>query len=214
MSFAIYIFSTFSAMIPLAIVLLKGGRPSKDIKLLIGFELFALACDGVGYLLAMRSINNHAVGNVYLIVQFVVMYHLISTEVKDKPFVKQSFVFLILVYLINFSFIQGPSMLNFYSNALGSLALIGLALYYLYSLLMELPTLHIYKLPKLWIAFAVIVYYSCTFFVFLFYNFFSKEHIELTIAIWAFHNFINFSKNILLGIAVWQSLRKTTLSSL
>ncbi|MEK6783397.1 MAG: hypothetical protein AABY93_16970 [Bacteroidota bacterium] len=81
----------------------------------------------------------------------------------------------------------------------------ALSLYYLFTLLKELPTATIHRLPILWISFAALGYYGGNFFLFLFSNYLTKS-IDGSLAIlWVLHNILNVIKNILFAIGLWQA---------
>jgi hypothetical protein len=85
-----------------------------------------------------------------------------------------------------------------------------LALTYLYRLFRELPVERVQDMPMLWIAFAVLIYFGGTLFLFLFNNYLIDNEPGTHRAIWVLHNMLNVSKNVFLSIALWKHYKQST----
>ncbi len=118
----------------------------------------------------------------------------------------------VLFFIVNIFFIQGPGVYNSFSNTLESFILIYLCLRYYHKLIDELPTQSIYKNPLFWIATAILIYYSSNFFLFVVNNYLTVGIDGAHQVIWVFHNIINITKNFLFAVALWHNYHNRKLS--
>jgi hypothetical protein len=174
----------------------------------------SLLIDCASLILFKYSVNTHPLGNTYLLIQFTLLFWIYAIQFKNRPPLKLAYIAFIIFYIINLFFFQGFVFFNTNSNALASLILIFLALQYFYRLMYELPSVHIHRLPMLWISFAVLTYYSGTLFIFLASNYFFQSTEESAVMMWILHNLLNITKNILFAIGLWHSYHKVKSSTL
>ena len=201
-----------SVLIPLGIFIFKRCRIVKGLAPLIVLLIVSLVCDLSSWILDRYSVNNYLLVNFYLFAQFSILYYLFFKHLKRPSILKWIFIFFCCFYITNISFFQGPFQFNSVSNAFASIILMGLSLYYLFTLLKELPTVTIHLLPILWISFAALAYYGGNFFLFLFSNYLTSGIGESLMILWVLHNILNIIKNILFAIALWQAYLNTKLS--
>ena len=201
-----------SVLVPLCIFIFKRCRIVKGLEWLIVLLIVSLLCDLSSWILLRYSVNTYPLVNFYLLAQFSVLYYLFFRHLKQLPILKWIFIFFCCFYITNISFFQGPFQFNSVSNAFASIILMGLSLYYLFTLLKELPTVTIHLLPILWISFAALAYYGGNFFLFLFSNYLTSGIGESLMILWVLHNILNIIKNILFAIALWQAYLNTKLS--
>jgi hypothetical protein len=168
----------------------------------------SLVCDLISLVLASNRVNSLLLVNGFLLLQFSLLVRIFSYQYSDKRPVLVMYVCILAVYLGNTAFFQGPWKLNSAFLAASSLVMIVLSLHYLYLLLSKLPTLHIHRLPMLWISFAVLVYYAGNFFQFLMSNYILAGDVDAARMLWILHNLLNILKNVLFMIAIWQSYRR------
>lgn len=207
-----------SVIIPLSIALLHLKRMSIELKSLFLILMFSLISDLISILLAKYSpiVNTYIIINIYLVVQFSLLAYIFRSQFDRKKVVDVLVVILLLFFLLNMSFFQGPLTFNSVSNVVASLVIIGFCLIYLYQLLNDLPIIYIHQLPMLWISFAVLTYYGGNFFLFLIKNYLTYGDTGSHKLMWILHNLLNIIKNILFAVALWQSYRQArqfTLSS-
>ena len=201
--------SVGSILIPLGIFIFKRFRIVMDLAPLIVLLIVSLICDLSSWIFFEFS---YPLVNFYLLAQFSVLYYLFFRHLKRPSILKWIFIFFCCFYIVNISFFQGPFQFNSVSNAFASIILMGLSLYYLFTLLKELPTVTIHLLPILWISFAALAYYGGNFFLFLFSNYLTSGIGESLMILWVLHNILNIIKNILFAIALWQAYLNTKLS--
>ena len=180
-----------------------------DLAPLIVLLIVSLLCDLSSWIFFEFS---YPLVNFYLLAQFSVLYYLFFEHLKRLLILKWIFIIFCCFYIVNISFFQGLFQFNSVSNAFASIILMGLSLYYLFTLLKELPTVTIHLLPILWISFAALAYYGGNFFLFLFSNYLTSGIGESLMILWVLHNILNIIKNILFAIALWQAYLNTKLS--
>lgn len=205
-----------SVLIPLAIASGQIKKLALELKPLFWILLVSLACDLLSFLLIKLKVSTLLVVNLYLFGQFSFLMWIFRIQLKEKLILSYIYLLFSLFFAVNFIFFQGPWVFNSVSNVVACLIFMCITLNYFYRLLNDLPTLHIHRLPMLWISFAVLVYYGGNFFLFLVSNYLFPLAEESHRMLWILHNLLNIIKNFLFAIALWQSyrnMRSSTLSS-
>lgn len=174
--------------------------------------LASLLCDLTSLILGANGINSLVLANGFLLLQFSLLVRIFSYQYRNTRPLLVVYVCIVVVYVVNTAFFQGPWKLNSSFLAASSLVMIVLSLQYFYLLLSKLPTLHIHRLPMLWISFAVLFYYAGNFFQFLMSNYILAGDVSAARMLWILHNLLNILKNVLFMIAIWQSYRRMSSS--
>lgn len=195
--------SAFSVLPPLLIGLSQGKRLNTELRLVTLMLVCSALADGLSYIFVSRNINSWPIVNAYFIVQFTLLYLVFSHNYSNNYFKLLFFAFT-MFSLVNYLVIQSPFEFNSTSSYLGALFMLLLALFYLYRLFKDLPVERVQDLPMLWIAFAVLIYFGGTLFVFLFNNYLIVNEPGTHSAIWILHNMLNVAKNVFLSIALWK----------
>lgn len=199
--------SSFSVIIPLVLAIIQWKKLPADISILRWLLVTSLITDIVSFILSqVLSIRNHVVGDIYMFIQFSLLLYIFSLQFDRKAILKIAYIALIGFYLIGLFFLENYTASTVNSNAAASLIIIVVSILFFYKLLNELKIVNIHRLPILWISFATLFYYSGNLFLFLAGNYLQQvpESYKL---MWILHNILNFAKNILLAVALWQSYR-------
>lgn len=197
-------FSSASVLIPLSLVIIQWRRLPDNIALLRWLLIFNAIADTVSYVLAIHlSINNQLVGEVYMFIQFTLLLYILGNQLELKKILK---VALVVFYGISLIILKSYAMSTSALNAVASLVLIIVSIVFFYKLLHELKVDAIHRQPILWIAFATLFYYSGNLFLFLTSNYLINQT-DHFMAMWTLHNILNFTKNILFAVALWQNYR-------
>jgi hypothetical protein len=211
--FVIAYISTFVPLIPLTVAVVHRKNIQKNILPVIILIGLAFLMDVGALLLARQSVNTYPIGNIYLLVSFLLL-SLSYYQVLNKPkWIAGAMIFFTLFFVVNFTFFEKPLKFNTYSNVMSSLILVAVAMRYLAKLLDDLPIIHVHLDPMLWVTFAILVYFGGTFFLFLVKNYLTYGDSGSHRNLWILHNTLNIIKNILFTVALWQSSRKENLSS-
>jgi hypothetical protein len=197
-----------SVVLPLSLaaLLLKYSKEMVPIMLLV---LFSFLADFLSLVLIRQAWVNttYVIGNLYLISQFALLIWFYSDHL-NKPWLRYyALPFYVILYLYDVFLHRGAFMFNSQFHALICLILILLSLASFYKIMNELPVRFIYRLPLLWVSFAVLIYYAGNFFLFLVNNYLSHGDSGTHSFLWILHNLLNITKNVLFAIALWQSYR-------
>lgn len=163
--------------------------------------------------LGIKGYNTYPIGNVFFFFQSIIFLLIFKRLLNLSNIVWYLVAGYSLFFLINYLYIQGPSILNSNSHTVSAVIMIFLSLMYFRHLLIELPEEYIHKLPMIWVNLSVLVYYSGNIFLFIVNNYLTDGIEGNQRLMWVIHNSLNSMKNFLFTIAIWQSLRKTSSSS-
>jgi|JI10StandDraft_1071094.scaffolds.fasta_scaffold656717_2 hypothetical protein len=206
--------SATSVLVPIILAGIQWKRLSGELSLLRWILIASFLADVLSLILIKNSISPTPLGNAYLLIQFSLLIYMFSHSKKKKFILATIYSIYLIFYIINLVFFQSFFEFNTHSIVVSSLILMFISTHYLYKLLNELPIVYIDKLPMLWVAFAVLFYYSGTFFLFLANNYLLKVFEDDYALLWTLHNLLNVTKNLLFAVALWQSYRAMKSSTL
>lgn len=196
--------SAGSVIIPIVAVLATRKSRSKEITLLLYLLIASLASDLIGLILFQFSRNSYFLVNFFLLIQFLICYQLL-VNTKSAIFLRIIPWAFVIIFSSNYFFIQGPWVFNSYSNSIACLILMFFSLRFFYFLLRDLPEENVLRIPLFWIAIAVLTYYSGNLLLFIVNNYLTLGSEGSHSAMWILHNFLNFFKNLIFTIAIWQN---------
>ena len=208
-AFLVAYISIGSACLPIIAFASRWRSSNREARHIAIIAIASLGCDLISLVLGANKINTLLLVNGFQLVQISLLVRIFSFQYRNTKPLLAVYVCLLVVYFVNTAFFQGPWELNTAFLAASSLVMIGLSLQYFYLLLSQLPTLHIHRLPMLWISFAVLFYYAGNFFQFLMSNYILAGDADSARMLWILHNLLNILKNTLFTIAIWQSYRRT-----
>lgn len=205
--FVIAYSSALSSLLPLiwSIRTWNSGATVKLVGVLTGLSFFS---DLLGFYLARQGANTYPIANLFFLAQSILIV-LMYAEVFKWPRRVVNLILLIysILYLINYTIIQKPTVLNSYSFAGSSIGIMVITLLYFRFLLNHLPETFIHRIPMVWVSISFLVYFSGNLFLFILFT-------SSTPGSWILHNMLNITKNILLFVALWHSRRKISSTSL
>lgn len=151
-------------------------------------------------------------GSIYDI-GFVIICIIIFNHVFERKY-QNFFTVLIIVYLvgaiINLLFFQKLTI-NSYSKFPGSVIIIVLAITFFYRLMVEMPTMHLHRLPMFWFNSAFLLFCSGAMFLYAFTDYLVNVLDDDLRMYWSFHNllYIVMASLLLAGIRYdWLQQRK------
>jgi hypothetical protein len=198
--------STASALIPLFIgsIGLRKRNP-----LLRGLWLFCLVSFALDFSSIFSPRFANVFGNIFGLAQFPLLLQIYYQAFRPRSN-RTFFFFMGLLYTVVFfaELVAFPKGLNSYSTSITSLVFIILSVAYFYFLMVDLPTVHIQRLPMFWVNIAVLIYFAGNLFLFSLRHYLITELKDDQTIYWSFHNFLNIGKNLLFAVALWQDLRK------
>lgn len=199
-------FSSVSILIPLVFAIIQWRRLPADIQALRWLLIICTITEFFSFFSASLAIPNQVVGDVYMFLQFALLLYIFSLQFDRKPVLKIAYVSIVVFYLIGLILAHSYEVSASNLNAITSLIIIVVSIIFFYKLLNELKVVYIHRLPILWIAFAVLLYYSGNLFIFLATPYLEKVPESYKI-FWTAHNTLNVIKNTLFSIALWQSYK-------
>lgn len=199
-------FSAGSVMVPLSIAFFSWRQSVRRVAPLVVLLVASMMSDGISVVLFNRSLNSYFFVNVFLLVQFLCCYVMLTRWDSPRGVVNQ--VFLIVcsfLFFANLFLGQGIGVFNSYSNSTFGLILIFASLRYFYRLLRDLPEADVYRIPEFWIAAAILSYYAGTLLLFVVNNYLTMGVGGSHQAVWILHNLVNVLKNLFFAIALWHN---------
>jgi hypothetical protein len=198
--------SSGSVLIPLFWIVFTLQYRDSKMKLLFYLLIASFGSDLIGYILFNLSLNSYPIINFFLLIQFLICFKLLT---EDWPSILKRSVWIgfPIIFFVNYFLIQKPTVFNSYSNSVACLILMVGSLYYFYTLLRDLPSENVMRIPLFWIAIGVLTYYAGNLLLFIINNYLTLGAQGSHATMWIMHNLLNVSKNIIFTIAIWQSYR-------
>jgi hypothetical protein len=138
----------------------------------------------------------------------MVYYELMSA--KWKKGVKVTTLALITFYTIDLLFIEGPFTMNSIALNLECTLFIILSVKLYHSLIIDVPSRSLLKMPEFWFNNAVFLYFSTTFFVFPFGKelFNNPDGHFYGFHLWDINDIVNIFFNVFFAISLWFAKEK------
>ena len=201
--------STSSVLFPLLLGLYSRNWTSKFSNLLVILCCASMLSDIISLALTHYKINNWPVGNLFLFIQFIILFILVSDNNKNL-LLSGAFFLCIIFSVLDFFILQTPTTFNSYSAYANGILMIILSLRFLYWLMIDMPAERVQSLPLFWLSFGVLFYYGGNIFLFLFNNYLMEHSPNSHKSIWMLHNLLNISKNSLFFIGIWANYKTRT----
>jgi hypothetical protein len=104
--------------------------------------------------------------------------------------------------LLNLLFLQ-KSGINSYNKFLSSFIVTCYCVFYFYRLMVELPSIHLQRMPMFWFTSAFLIYHAGTIFLFAFTSYLTNVLKNDLITYWSFHNFLSIIEHLLMLVGVY-----------
>jgi hypothetical protein len=174
--------------------------------------LFALSvlCNLLAYLSVLLGIEGGAniPGSVYAVIKVVVISVIFNHLTQSKH--RLTIITIAAIYcaaaVLNLAFLQKEANASYHKLG-GSFIIIVYAIHYFYKLMIELPTVHLHRLPMFWFNSAFLIYHAATIFLFAFTSYLIDQHLEDFINYWAFHNILTILEQLIVMIGVAYDIR-------
>lgn len=200
--------SGFSIIIPIAVGLMRYKRLDAGLTVLVWLLLISILFEAVMYFTGERGINNHLIGNPFIIIQYLflsaVFYLSFGSYIIRKGIVVVAVLFVVFG-IANLLSMQGHDCFNTWTLGIACLLLMLVALLFYYELFKEGKVQRLERYPLFWVASAVLVYAAGCFFLFIFSNYALEESKELLYVQWSIHSVINIVTNLCYAVGLWLS---------
>lgn len=203
--------SDFSIIIPAAVGIIWYKHMRAGLVVLVWLILISILFEAAMYYMGEKGMNNHIIGNVFIIVQYVflsvVFYLSFSSYIIRKGLLVVAVLFTVFG-MVNLLFVQGHDCFNSWTLGLANLLLMLVALLFYYKLFKEGKVQRLERYPLFWVASAVLLYAAGNFYLFIFSNYALAESNEFLYAQWSIHSVINIVTNLCYAIGLWVSQGK------
>ncbi len=126
---------------------------------------------------------------------------------KKKLWFIAATISLVIFAVANLFFMQKMSFTNSYTYLFHSALLIIYTLSYFYSLMQNLPALHIHQLPAFWFSAGLLFYHAGAFFLFSFTSYIVNVLNNNLISYWSFHNTLNILAHLIFFVGLYYDLK-------
>ncbi len=147
--------------------------------------------------------NNLHIGNIWVVVQFVLLGFYYYYETKSSKF--RRFQMIIAFMYLTYTFWQYVDVEKFYSflsvtRYFSGVIFIGYSINVFHDYL-RLPKENLLIDPKFWINSAVFIFFTGTIFVYLLIEYMTKHYLEFQGIVWSLHNILGIVRALLFGYA-------------
>lgn len=153
-------------------------------------------------------------GSTYDLVSILILTLLYNHATSGK--FNKLFFTLTTIYLLfgisNLIFLQKDGIAS-YTKLFSSLLIIFYAIVYFYRLMVELPTVHLQRLPMFWFNSGFLLYYAGNVFVFAFMSYLVEVHNDDLILYGSFHNMLLIIQEGLVIVGVMYDLKQKRYST-
>ena len=197
----------FSSILPVVIGLLVFGKISKPYKILFFFCLYTSIQEVIRWIFFDGHFDK-LVLNAYTFLETLfigITYQCLLATTRWKNSLKYALLFLVLFFLFNLFFFQGPFVMNSISLMLESIFFILLATKMFFQLSFNMPSQSLLKHPVFWFNTAVFGYFSINFFNFMLSEtLYTNTDLDFNgFHLWDVHDLINLFFNCGFAIALW-----------
>ena len=204
------IIASFTLVVPLLMGIFNVNRLRKS-PLIIVFVICLIYAvfEIIGWYHALNHLQNHFLFNILSYIDIVlwgVFYYLVF----EKTVTKRIVVFLVTVTLLltlwsHFGTGRDFNRMDSFALSIGSISLIAMSLLFFYQLLNNLEVRNIFIYPFFWINVAVIIYFSGSFFSFIFAEYIAFSQDKSITQYMGITAILLFFHRIFLAIGLWFS---------
>lgn len=200
-----YTQTTLSGIVAAAAFLRYKSRPTA-VKL-IGFSfLLSFLCNAIAFALWHSTYVRYTnlPQNIFFVINFCILtalYHsVLSAEYRKWLFVALAICIPFSIYDL---FILQKDFIHSYAPFAESFFLITFTLIFFYRLMVELPAIHLHRMPMFWFNSALLFFHSGTLFLFAFTSYLINVLNNDLLAYWSFHNSVSILEHIIILIGLF-----------
>ncbi|MDB4926662.1 hypothetical protein [Mucilaginibacter sp.] len=207
-------FLSGSILIPIIIALFNYKLLGMPLKVILYFLVFSAVLQTVNMILSSQYIPNLFVFHFYAIFEFAFVSWFYSLQFKgliNKLIPPMVLTFAVLC-VINFFYIQKKLEFNTYTRSLEAVIIIGYCVMFFNK---QMQTNSKYKWGSLslnWINTGLLIFYSCSFFIFMFSNYLLNANKHIITVVWSTYDTIIILENILFAIAFYKCRKQPIIS--
>jgi hypothetical protein len=209
--FLIFYIQTFLSALIAVVCFYRYSERNGLIKLIGILFVGSFVCNMAGYLFFVFNFSNRILNIPNTVYDFILVF-LASMLYNDQTRSKYKRAFTLiagsfaLMGILNLLFFQTSSITS-YNKLLSSFILIGYAVIYFYRLMVELPTIHLHRLPMFWFNSAFLIYHAGTIFLFAFTPYLVSFLQKDMLSYWSFHNVLSIVQGLIILIGLTYDLK-------
>jgi hypothetical protein len=206
---------TASILIPVIIGLVNYRFLSKSIKIILFFNIFTGILEILNIILASLNIYNTFVFHFYSIFEFALISWFYKLQFKGKTdkIIPPLIVAYAILSIINFLYIQNNIQLNTYTHSIEAIIIIGYCINFINKQSQFDATYSWGSFSLNWINTGLLLFYSCSFFAFMFTNYLMHASKHINNVVWSSYDTIIIFENILFAIAFYKCKNQPIISS-
>lgn len=193
--------SIFSPLLPLLTLTVR--KVDSTIRWVVLFVILSFLSDLINLIIIKMDLiegNNYFMYKIYGFLETAVLLVFYYKVLDKKRLVWMLGSIFLVFYLVDVIYIE-PDSFHAFGRSVQSILLIFYSLMLFLQFFQKEEDIFLDRKPVFWVNVGLMVYFSGAFFSFMLSNYLlnSPQYI------WAFHNFSNFLKNLLIGIGIWKS---------
>jgi hypothetical protein len=158
----------------------------------------------INYLLEYEYPNSLVIYTLFTVVEGVAFLSFLWVQIKNKTVKKVSIITGIAFVVFNILYLyftKNPDKTDFISIPIGieTIIILVFSYYYLYERTDDTSTLYIYSTFGFWVVIGMVIYLSCSFFVYLFIGSIPENEKQFY---WDITNVFGIIKNVLFTVAI------------
>jgi hypothetical protein len=177
---------------------------STELKYLLLLIFISVVSDVISYLFSKNGLNNSLVVNLYSIIEVLLYLKIYSVNFKSGKFkIFPIVVLFVLSTIIGVELFKGQ-LIALPSVALminSSISIMLLSILWFYRIFKNSEFSNLLKEPFFWINSSSLVYFSSSFFIFLFSNYLSSIN---AVSLWVLHNTLHIIYFVIIIIGFWK----------
>ncbi|UTW61857.1 hypothetical protein KFE98_17860 [bacterium SCSIO 12741] len=199
-------------LLPLGLSWVLYGRLDKPLRWLSWLMVVSAVTALIAHLLWKEKINNLPILHVYTNLEFLMLS--LYFYWRLKPMLSPRVLILIILFFFGYSLVNSFFFQHIYENnsnarALESILLIFFSLLLFYKFIREARIVRLEQTPEFWINSAVLLYFSGSFFLFVFSNYVVNMKREWATVFWGVHAIFYVIYLLLISIGLWKVRRNT-----
>jgi hypothetical protein len=203
-----------SLLIPIIIAYINYKFLTKPLKVLFFFNVFSLVLNTLNIILSTLSIQDLYLIHLYTIFEFGFISWFFALQFKGL--IVKIIPPLVLVFaiwcIVNFLYVQTYTQLNTYTRSFESIIIIGYCLMFI-NKQSQIEASHNWgNLSLNWINSGILIFYSCSFFIFIFSNYLLYAPKRITVMVGSTYDVILIAENILFAIAFYKCKKQQIIS--
>lgn len=210
--FLIFYLQTFLSALIAVVSLYRFSQRNLAVRLIGILFVFSFICNVLAYLLFYYRIagSQNIPGSLYDIITVLVVSIIFNfiTKSKYRLVITTTVVIYSAAALLNLFFLQKLENAS-YNKLFGSFIIIVYTVYYFYRLIVELPTVHLQRLPMFWFISAFLIFHAGAIFLFAFTDYLVNVLKDNLITYWSFHNLLTILQQLAILVGLSYDLKNS-----